>query len=91
MANKLTTQLEQDTRTQQHWSHFVDRRQRHTEKKRSKAHQPVAGRALGAAAVDAPEEKVAVGDIAVVIAPPLLHPGTPPTNTNESDSSIPQS
>jgi hypothetical protein len=33
MANKLTTQLEQDTRTQQHWSHFVDRRQRHTEKK----------------------------------------------------------
>jgi hypothetical protein len=72
MANKLTTQLEQDTRTQQHWSHFVDRRQRHTEKKRSKAHQPVAGRALGAAAVDAPEEKVAVGDIAVVIAPPLL-------------------
>jgi hypothetical protein len=28
MANKLTTQLEQATRAQQHWSHFVGCRQR---------------------------------------------------------------
>ena len=62
-----------------------------TDEKRSKAHQPVAERALGAAAVDAPEEKVAVGDIALAVAPPLLHAGTPPATTNESNSSTPQS
>jgi len=31
----------------------------------------VAGCTLGAATVDAPEEKVAVGDIALAVAPPL--------------------
>jgi len=62
-----------------------------TDEKGSKAHQPVAGCTLGAATVDAPEEKVAVGDIALAVAPPLLHGGTPPAITNESNSSIPQS
>jgi len=46
---------------------------------------------VGAAAFDAPEKKVAVGDIALAVAPPLLHAGTPPATTNESNSSIPQS
>ena len=35
-------------------------------------HQPVAGRTVGAAAVDAPEEEVAVGDVALAVAAPVL-------------------
>ena len=53
--------------------------------------QPVAGRTVGATAVDAPEEEVAVGDVALAVAAPVLRAAKAPPTTNEFDPSIPQS
>ena len=58
---------------------------------KTKTNQPVAGRTVGATAVDAPEEEVAVGDVALAVAPPVLRAAKAPPTTNEFDPSIPQS